>query len=318
MMDCYQSEIRESFNFFIYCFKFILLIISFYGIICSLFLKEVEVISKYSHFVFTFWEPNNSVPGYLSLCMKTWKKYIPSEYKIVILDYSNLRDYLGIKLFNLILCKDMTFAMQTDAIRIAILNKYGGFWMDFDTLILNSKFIKMFYGSDFIMFRQSKPYNKHYSGFIYASSNSTILKAYFKAIIYKVRLYKYRLLLYRFFHNKYFAKLYEESRHWSYLSTSIIEDLAKNTSEKEFKHIEIDNAYALPDLTILEGPSKERYNNFYFSSVNNMPIIKKSKGVLLLHNSWTPEKYKMMSEDQFLRQNIFLAHLISNALLGIT
>lgn len=318
MKDCYHSEIRESFNLFIYCFKFILLIITFCGIICSLFLKEVKVISKNSHFVFTFWEPNNSVPGYLSLCMKTWKKYIPSEYKIVILDYSNLRDYLGIKLINLILCKDMNFAMQTDAIRIAILYKYGGFWMDFDTIILNSKFINMFYGSDFIMFRQSKPYNKHYSGFIYASSNSTILKAYFKTIIYKVRLYKHRLLLYRFFHNKYFAKLYKQSRHWSYLTTSIIEGLAKNTSDKEFKNLEIDYTYALPDLTTLKGPSKERYINFYFSSVNNMPIIKKSKGVLLLHHSWTPGKYKKMSEDQFLRQNIFLAHLISNALLGLT
>jgi putative ATPase len=35
--------------------------------------------------------------------------------------------------------------------------------------------------------------------------------------------------------------LYKESRHWSYLTTSIIEDLAKNTSDKEFKNLEIDD-----------------------------------------------------------------------------
>lgn len=149
---------------------------------------------------------------------------------------------------------------------------------------------------------------------MYASSNSTILKTWLKIIIYKVKIYKRRLFLYRFFHNKHFAKLYKESRHWSYLCNAIIDDLVKNTSETEFKRIERDDAYALPDLTSLKGLGYKRYIKFYFSSANNMPIIKKSKGVLLLHNSWTPKKYKKMSENQFLKQKIFLVHLISKAL----
>ena len=34
-------------------------------------------------YIFTFWEPKESIPGYLSLCIKTWKKFLP-EYKIII------------------------------------------------------------------------------------------------------------------------------------------------------------------------------------------------------------------------------------------
>lgn len=165
MKGCCQTEIRKSClkkKTFIFCLKYIILIIIFIKIICSKFLKEVEVISKNSHFIFTFWEPKNSIPGYLLLCMKTWKKYKPSNYIIIILDYSNLRDYLNTKLINRIICKDMTFSMQTDAIRVAILNKYGGFWMDVDTLIINYKFINMFVGSDLIMFGESQPHYKHY------------------------------------------------------------------------------------------------------------------------------------------------------------
>ena len=175
----------------------------------------------------------------------------------------------------------------------------------------------MFYGSDLIMFGDSNDKYKQHIGFIYASSNSTILKAWLNIIIYKVKIYKYRLLLYRFFRTKYFEKLYYQSRNWSYLGNGILDNLVNNISEKEFKRIEQDDAFALPDQTLLKGSIIQRYINFYFSSVKAMPNLMKSKGVLYLHNSWSPQKYKKMSEAQFLRQDIMLAHLISNALYGI-
>lgn len=28
--------------------------------------------------IFTFWEPNSTIPMYLELCMGTWEKYLPS------------------------------------------------------------------------------------------------------------------------------------------------------------------------------------------------------------------------------------------------
>ena len=44
--------------------------------------------------IFTFYEPKNKIPGFLSLCIKTWKKFLP-EYKVIILDYNKTKYYLG-------------------------------------------------------------------------------------------------------------------------------------------------------------------------------------------------------------------------------
>lgn len=310
MKDSYKD--KTTLNLSIYYYKYIILIIILFAIKYSTSSKKVEVISKKSHYIFTFWEPRNSLPGYLSLCLKTWKKYVPANYKVVILDYSNLLEYLGTKLIKQILCKDMALKIQADAIRVAILHKYGGFWMDIDTLIINSKFINIFSGSDLIMFGDSKHVYKPHIGFIYASSNSTILKAWLNIIIHNVKRYKYLLTLKQFFPIKYFKNLYHKSRHWSYIGNGILYKLLRNASEKEFKIIERDDA--LPDQLFLKGPPKKRYLKFYFSSVNTIPELRMCKGVLCLHNSWTPKKYKKMSKKKFLRQDIMLAHLISKVL----
>jgi hypothetical protein len=51
---------------------------------------EMESINR----IFTFWEPRGSMPGYLRLCMRTWGKFLP-EHEIVLLDYSNLEQWIG-------------------------------------------------------------------------------------------------------------------------------------------------------------------------------------------------------------------------------
>ena len=35
--------------------------------------------------VFTFWEPKEKVPGYVRLCMETWKDRLPG-YETTVLD----------------------------------------------------------------------------------------------------------------------------------------------------------------------------------------------------------------------------------------
>ena len=83
----------------------------------------------------------------------------------------------------------MTLPIQVDAIRVAILQKYGGIWIDTDILIINSTFLTLFNGSDLIMFGNSINKMQHI-GFIYASNKSTILKSWLDRIINNVRIYK--------------------------------------------------------------------------------------------------------------------------------
>ena len=90
-----------------------------------------------------------------SFYIKTWKKYIP-DYEVIILDFKKVRKYLGESLFSEIICQDMSLMVQSDAIRVAILNKYGGIWMDADTIILNDKIIKYFQNFEMAMAWEEK------------------------------------------------------------------------------------------------------------------------------------------------------------------
>ena len=134
----------------------------FFYVICELNFSTNTIISNNKKNIFTFWEPVEKMPGYLKLCMKTWKKFLP-DYKIIILDYKSLKNNLGESLFNDIICKNMSLAVQADAIRVALLNKYGGVWIDTDTIILNGDFIKAFKNYELTMIRDTNSsyhYNK--------------------------------------------------------------------------------------------------------------------------------------------------------------
>ena len=88
--------------------------------------------------IFTFWEPAKFMPYYIRLCIETWKKFLP-DAEIVVLDFGNLGNYaspeeLGTEL----LSGKFSFMHISDAVRVLILEKYGGIWLDADTIILSS------------------------------------------------------------------------------------------------------------------------------------------------------------------------------------
>ena len=160
-------------------------------IIIILLQKKIELRKKYPNHIFTFWEPIDKIPGYINLSIETWKKYLP-EYKLVILNYSNLKYFLSYSMIYKIVNKGMMLMSQADAIRIAVLLKYGGIWMDPDTIITNSYFLQMFKGVNLGMYA-TKVSNKsflQFTGFIYSSKHSKIIKTWYRYIIKNLRFYK--------------------------------------------------------------------------------------------------------------------------------
>lgn len=83
--------------------------------------------------VFTFWEPRGEMIPYLQLCLETWKRNL-SKYEIVVLDYSNIDDYIPEGTYDLAALKRLTLPTQKDAISVATLMEHGGVFMDVDTL----------------------------------------------------------------------------------------------------------------------------------------------------------------------------------------
>lgn len=207
----------------------------------------------------------------------------------------------------------MSLPIQADAIRVAILQKYGGIWIDTDTIITNSNFTNFFGNSNLQMFGK-KEFKTQTIGFIYASNNSIILKRWLEGIINRVKIYRHRLFLKRLFPTKYNIKNFKQLNVWYYLGNGILDRLVVNASENDFKRIEEKFAFVHPELQLVKGNSIQRYIDFYFSTKDRTYILKKCKGLLMLHNSWTPRKYKKMDKKQFLNQNIMLARLIKKLL----
>jgi len=261
--------------------------------------------------IFTFWEPVTKIPGYLKLCIKTWKLFLP-EYDIEILNYEKVKEYLGEDLLSKIICNNISLFVQTDAIRVALLNKFGGIWMDADNIIVNGEFIRSIHKSGLTMIRDNKRKNFHHIGFISSSNNSKILKLWLEEIINKVKYCK------NVFENKVFiGNNLKKIKHWDYLGNSIIDPILKNTKSKEYYPIFTDKINAFPEEIYFKNSNLknfQKYKLFYFRRGNPKEIIKSAKGLILLHNSWTPLQYKEMSEKMFLNQDILLSKLLSQIL----
>ena len=241
------------------------------------------------------------MPGYLKLCIKTWRKFLP-EYEINILNYKRAREFIGKKIFSKIISKRMSLPIQADAIRVAVLKKYGGIWLDTDTIITNGSIIKNNRNYELVMIGENK---MQYIAFIYASNNSSIINEWLKEIITKVYQYEHT-------NNK---SIYKE---WNYLGNEIIDRLLSNYSQTKYLRLDKNKILSFPEMKFFNNTSlnkEEKYKFFYFQNIEPTNLLNDVKGIILLHNSWTPLKYKKMSEEEFLAQDIFLSKLLKKILL---
>ena len=264
--------------------------------------------------IFTFWEPKKNIPAYLQLCLKTWQKFLP-EYEIVILDYENLKDWLGEDYYSKFLYDHFALPIQTDAIRCAVLKKYGGIWMDVDTIITNESF------------RQKiEELNTEFSlivphiCFIYGEKNTEILvrweKRIKKRLEFCANVYKYDMfsvLYLKTFRNK----LYKHLKNWSFLGNDILNNiLSKMNNEAKYFPINRDELHSMPELEYEKASKKpvKSYKKFYFQQELSDYALQDNGGIILLHNSWTPKEFMNMSEKEFLAQNNTLAKIFQKIL----
>jgi len=105
--------------------------------------NEQEIIregftSNTKPYLWTYWElinGNTTPPDYVKLCFAIMKIKSNETFNLVILNEKNIFDYLPD------LRKDINtlpIALKTDYIRVALLYRYGGFWIDADTIMMNN------------------------------------------------------------------------------------------------------------------------------------------------------------------------------------
>ncbi len=259
--------------------------------------------------IFTFWEPKDNIPAYLKLCLKTWEKFL-KDYEVIILDYSNLEQYLGTDYFDKVLYDKFSLPKQTDAIRAALLKKYGGIWLDLDTIILNQNILNLISNTiDFEMPGRNLC-------FVKANKDSYICTEWDKQVKERIEIYK------NFYSNPLNKllkrKLYKKIKKYDYLGNGIVDNLIKTHSNFCYNLDEI-FVNAFPERRLdynLEYLKKAhlRYQVFYFLS--NLPEVafENNCGLLCLHNSWTPIEYKLMNEEEFLSNNNTISNIFKQVL----
>ena len=104
----------------ILCILIVFLLINHYGYINYL---------KMPKNIFFFWDKGyDDLPDIGKICVQSWKKLNP-EYRIIFLNKSNIYDFLDKELLEEIWTKNQ-IQTQSDLIRINLLKKHGGIWID--------------------------------------------------------------------------------------------------------------------------------------------------------------------------------------------
>lgn len=246
-------------------------------------------------FVYTFWEPRDSIPHYLRLCMETWKKFLPNA-TIVLLDYKNLGDFLDVRELGLNLFADRRFSPMhvADALRVALLAKRGGIWLDLDTIILSSDAEKFFL-----------PDEKHRTTFFGSTDGAGCYTAFINAPPSSVC-----MGLWREFNREKLWNLSNASDvGWDFFSNAFINDYAQRFRD-EIKIF--DSRPVMPEVSAGFVSNAAAYVEFYFLKSFRLEEVKAP--LLLLHNSWTPPFFKRLSPTEFARLDCTIVNVLAEAL----
>ncbi|MDR2051014.1 MAG: capsular polysaccharide synthesis protein [Deltaproteobacteria bacterium] len=258
--------------------------------------------------IFTFWEPAAGLPGYLSLCLRTWGKFLP-DYEIVVLDYANLERWIGKDCYDESLYRDFSLPKQADAIRCAVLKRWGGVWFDTDTIVTSGKVRDLLRpDAEFTLLGR-------HIGFIVARKNAVILRIWENSIRRRIKFYAFYNRRFKWLGSRFPRfPLTRYMNRWDFLGNSILRLPLRLAGGNTFKSIDRLDVNALPELKGFTGGSLEKnYADFYFGDCPIEDALRNG-GLIYLHNSWTPERYKAISAAEFLRQDITLARMLRRIL----
>lgn len=127
----------------------------------------------------------NQAPNIVEKCVTSWKYYNP-HWNVLLLDNTNLCNYIKLQDYVDITTKNINYTALSDIVRIALLNTYGGLWVDATTFCnkpLDEWLIKCIdQNQGFFAFNKPGPDRLLSSWFIYSEKEHYMTDAWLKAI----------------------------------------------------------------------------------------------------------------------------------------
>lgn len=97
-------------------------------------------------YAFTFWQPVGETPGYMELCLRSQRRNLPIGFEHVHLDFESAKEWVPEHdlLWEMSVPADegssisqdgRRLAIFTGMLRVALIRRHGGLWVDADTLV---------------------------------------------------------------------------------------------------------------------------------------------------------------------------------------
>lgn len=106
---------------------------------------------------YSWWQGMTTAPEVVKICIKQMKQQFPSGTTFINVDHSNFTDYVALspKILELFESGKMTNAQFSDQLRVNLLARHGGIWMD-ATLWVNQKQEQTIFDLPFFSYRAKK------------------------------------------------------------------------------------------------------------------------------------------------------------------
>ena len=224
--------------------------------------------------VFTFWE--GKMPGYIKLCMDTWK--VP----YTVLTYGNVLNYTDIDINR---AKRFTLPQIADCVRAHVLRDQGGYWLDADTIMITGKLPDTDMVGDpeqrtnSIGLLWSEPHSQMFTE--WAAFQDNIISGY------------------------------DTSTYWALMGNAFTDEYVKR--HEEVRIFPIKDYYPETYMVRDNIPRWQKYRRFYFEERHTLGDIRPTD-LLMLHNSWTPEWYKNKLELEALDVNCTMSNILREVL----
>jgi len=280
--------------------------------------------------IFAYWDKPNSIPAYLQLCLATWQAYGGID-KVCLITDANLNDWIAEGTLDVQALQQYPVAQRKDAIEIAVLARYGGLFLDVDTICTASPsaIIQALEGSEIAL------YGFHLA-VVAARPDSEITSRWLELLQQTLTVPREQLIAscgnsHFMLGNYTFGLLRDElatgkpavpgelntrpgelikkiRRHWVLKTKG--RHLISQINPRKSGFIAEQDYCGKEKLNAVEG-----YKNFWFSEKLPICVASNNGGSLIgLHHTWTPARYSAMGFEELAEDQALLSRVLKELL----
>ena len=231
--------------------------------------------------LWVYWQ--GDMPPYINLCIETIKRH-STGINLVLLDDYSITKYLQVPL----VYKQLSVVHRADYIRVELLHKYGGIWLDADTIVLKSltKYTKFLNKYKFIGFGKRR---SPQTGIIAGRHDSLILSLWSEYINAKIR---------------------TGGISWGDLGPVALKKILIGLQPMgKHEYYNISSKYCTP-------VSCDDWKQFLSIRRTERETISENTFAVMLYNKFLKYELIKYNRDQLMRSNLFISKLFRRALNG--